>query len=460
MQVTRDPGSFRDPSGHVHHEGGRIFRTVLPPGADDYEFVRGTGLHEHLQASGSLIGSAPVAELDASWAEGAHVVLEHPRLPFVSYPFEWSFPALKAAALLTLDVSLDALDHGVALSDASAYNIQFDGPRPVFIDYLSFRQYQEGEFWGAHRQFCEQFLNTLLLTAKTGVPYHPWMRGSLEGIPALELAPLLSLRAKASWRMLTQVVLQARFQKGSRAQSAVKVNRMKLPREAYRANMSSLRRWIERLEPASGRYSPWSGYAQDHSYASSEEQRKQQFVAEYAGSVRPDLMWDLGCNTGEYSVVALTAGAGRVVGFEGDHGALDTAYLRATRESLAFLPLYMDLANPSPDQGWAQHERHGLAGRADADGLLALAVIHHLAIGRNIPLAWVVDWLVGLAPTGVIEFVPKADPMVQRLLDLRKDIFADYSWETFIHAVEERAEVVRADTITDAGRKLVWYRRR
>ena len=159
MKVKRDPGSFRDRSGYVFHGDDRVFRTINAPALDNYTAARDNGALGSLEEKGWLL---PGTELDPSVLDGVEgdvrLVLEHPKLPFVSYPYEWSFPALKAAALLHLDVLLDALAHDVALSDATAYNVQFIGARPVFIDTLSFRPYRKGEFWRGHRQFCEQLL--------------------------------------------------------------------------------------------------------------------------------------------------------------------------------------------------------------------------------------------------------------------------------------------------------------
>lgn len=387
-------------------------------------------------------------------------MLEHPRLAFISYPYEWPFSALKAAALLQLDVHLRALEYDVTLSDASAYNVQFQGPRPVFIDHLSFRRYRDGEFWHAHGQFCEQFLNPLLLRAICGIPHNAWYRGSQEGISVGELHRLLPLRSKFSWNVFTQVVLQARLHNAVADKEApAEASTRKLPKAAFRRMLEGLRRWIARLEPADGGSSVWRGYSTGHSYSDDEVAAKRGFVDAFAAAVQPQVLWDVGCNTGDYAKVALAAGARLAIGFDSDQDALELAYDRAREESLNFLPLYLDAANPTPDQGWAGRERRGLSARAPRDGLLALALVHHLAITRNVPLEGVVDWLLGLAPAGVIEFVPKNDAMVQQMLKLREDIFPDYTEENFLRAVQERGRVVRQQTVSQSGRLLVWYQR-
>ncbi len=187
-----DGGSFRDPSGHVFLLQDRVYRTVMPRAATDFDLVRSNPVWVELLKQGKVLPEEKVdPTVFGDIAKSAVYVLEHPKLPYISYPYEWSFPALKAAALLHLDVHLHALKGGITLSDASAYNIQFRGPEPVFIDHLSFRPYRDGEFWIGHRQFCEQFLNPLLLRSVLGVPHNAWYRGALEGIGVSEINQLI-----------------------------------------------------------------------------------------------------------------------------------------------------------------------------------------------------------------------------------------------------------------------------
>jgi ribosomal protein L11 methylase PrmA len=387
-------------------------------------------------------------------------VVEHPLIPYVTFPYEWSFSALKAAALLHLKLHLHLLEHDVTLSDASAYNVQFIGARPIFIDTLSLRRYRDGEYWLGHRQFSEQFLNPLLLRAHLGLPHNAWYRGSLEGIPSIDLARLLPLRSKLSWRIASQVMLPARLQRraiSAPEQDLPKMPERRLAKSAFKAMLGQLQSWIEALTPAGTDKTVWQDYAQTHSYDDPEDQAKHATVAAFVNATKPALLFDFGCNTGDYSALALEEGAGSVIGFDMDQGALEGAFARATAADLAFLPLYLDAANPSPAQGWRQTERPGLADRAPADGLLALAFVHHLAIARNIPLDQLIAWLTGLAPTGVIEFVPKNDPTVQRMLALRDDIFSDYDATQFATLLAKRARIVRRDVVSAAGRELFWY---
>jgi len=458
--AAADRGSFRDPGSRIFSDGGRILRAIMPPAASAYEAARDSGLIADLVGRRSLLASEERDPACLGLEAAPAYVLEHPRLPFVSYPYEWGFALLRRAALHHLDVQLDALAAGFALSDASAYNIQFVGPRPVFIDHGSFRPYVEGEPWIGHRQFCMQFLNPLLLWSRRGVAANGWFRGSLEGIAPEELAPLLSWRDNLSWTVLTHVTGQAALQRraNSGRLNGGKARAPRLSRPAFEAILTGLRGFIARCRLRDEK-TVWRDYAQDNSYAGAEAAAKRAFVAEMAAKVRPRLLFDFGCNSGDYARAALDAGAGSVVGFDADHGALERAVGRADAEALDFLPLWLDAANPSPAQGWAEAERKGLGERGRADALLALAFVHHLAIGRNVPLAMVVDWLVGMAPVGIVEFPPKSDPMVRRLLAARPDIFADYDEAAFLAAVGVRARLVRTRHLSPGGRLLAWYDR-
>ncbi len=420
---------------------------------------------ESLLSKGSVLDSRKVERGVLGPSAGdAHYVLEHPRLPFVSYPYEWSFYALKDAAILHLDIQMEALGHGVTLSDATAYNVQFLGPKPVFIDRLSFVRYTDGAFWAGHRQFTEQFLNPLLLRALFGIPHNGWYRGTLEGLPAEDLKRLLKFHHKFSWNIFCHVILQSTFQasvtRSDTGNHGKKISSAGLPRPAFERMLRRLKAWIEKLEPAKSGKTVWQDYAGKNSYLTEDAEAKRNFVGKFAREVKPAKAWDLGCNTGDFSKVLLENGVQWVIGFDFDQGAIDGSFARAKSEELNMQPLFLDAANPSPGQGWNERERMGLGQRADADAIIALAFVHHLAIGKNIPLHQLVDWLVGLAPQGIIEFVPKQDPMVKELLMFRKDIFPDYSEEHFISCLSRTNEIIEVMAVTDSGRKLFWYKRK
>lgn len=462
--MTRDPASFRDPSGHIHHIDGKVFRSVQPVAVSDYEFFRDSGALAPLIDNGSIVSGDEVniSVLGHDAPSGGYV-LEHPAIEFWSYPYEWSFSALRIAALLHLDIQIALLKHDIVLSDATAYNIQFIGAKPIFVDFLSFRRYRENEHWQAHRQFCEQFLNPLLLQANLGLPFQQWYRGQPEGITSGDLAKLAKWWHHLSLRMLGHVILPGRVvaaNSNKALKSASEAKARGLPRSRYAALLNQLRSWIAGLKPKGIKDSTWHDYAKDNSYADPEAAQKRAFVSDFAKETSPSLLIDLGCNTGEYSQAALEAGAQSVIGLDADHGALEQAFARAKDKNLSFLPLYQDSTNPSPGQGWNHRERRSFVARGqNVNAVIALAFEHHLAIGRNIPLPEVVKWIVSLAPQGVIEFVRKDDPTIQKMLTLREDIFTEYSVETFVAALENSARIIRREKVSAAGRELFWFDR-
>jgi ribosomal protein L11 methylase PrmA len=456
--AMRDPGSFRDPSGYVFTSGDRIFRAINDQAYENFLLLRSSGAYADLRSKEWIIAAEEAGE-DHAIHDGRRV-LKHPRLPFISYPYEWPFSLLKRAALLHLDVHLRALDFDFTLSDASAYNVQFCGVKPVFIDTPSFVPYREGDYWTGQRQFVEQFVNPLLLRSQFGISPNAWYRGSIDGLPTSDIARLLGrFKRWFAPTLLTNITLPDLLQRRARRDiDGRPAKPQPLPKTALRFLLQRLHGWISRQQPRPVRPSDWRRYGtHNDSYAEEEEERKRDFIAQFSQSLAPACAWDMGCNTGKYSEVLLQNKTRSIVGFDFDFDALEAAVSRAAIKHLHFLPLFSDAANPSPQQGWAETERLGLRSRSGADAVIALAIVHHLAISRNIPLPAVIEWLVGLAPHGVIEFVPKSDPMIQRMLQWRRDIFTDYGKAQFEHALSGRARIVRTLELSPGGRTLYQF---
>jgi len=457
------PGSFRDPAGRVCTLEGRIFRLLSEEGADRFRAIESRDFWQHAQSNRTVIQTwrtdIPVSPPDVGF--GVADVLEHAALPFISHPFEWPFHLLKRAALLHLDLHLQALESGLTMADGTAYNVQFFGTKPVFIDVLSFCPYSPGDYWFGYQQFCSSFLAPLLLSAYRDVPYNAMYRGNLTGVPIPQAAALLPARAKCRPLVLMHIIAQAWLTRRLTKAGAdlPQTARRPLSKANLAGLLKSLRSGIAGLEPLGIEKTVWSDYEGHNSYADADRAAKADFVSRHVGSRKPRLLWDIGCNTGFYSETALKAGAADVVGLDFDMGALARAVARADAGSLRFLPLHMDFSNPSPNLGWANTERPSLEGRANADMIIALAVIHHLAIAQNLALAEVVRWLLALAPAGVIEFVPKSDPMVQLLLRDRLDIFPDYTLEKFLACLGAGAQVLDTCKMASSERVLIAYER-
>ena len=433
MIAERVRGSFRDPSGFVFTSDGTLYRQVNRSFADEYDACVSSGLYDDLIARGLLVAHRDVG---AGFAAGpdAHTVIEPTPVPFISYPYEWSFGQLRDAALLTLDVQERALDRGFVLRDASAYNVQLVDGRPLFIDTLSFERYREGDPWAAYKQFCEHFLVPLALMSARDVRCGRLQREWLDGIP-LDLGS--ALLPRGSWLrpgLLLHVHLHARAMRRYESASVAEVTGgRRIGKQAMLRLVASLRDAVRGLDwrPEG---TAWAGYASDHGYSDRALEAKRRLVREYVAAVAPRTVWDLGGNTGTFSRVAREV-ADLVVCFDADPAAVELNY-RAVRErkETGLLPLQMDLMNPSPGNGWAHEERLSLESRGPADLVMALALVHHLAIANNVPLPRVAEAFARLGRTLVIEFVPKSDSQVVRLLRNRPDIFPDYSQSGFEQA--------------------------
>jgi ribosomal protein L11 methylase PrmA len=385
-------------------------------------------------------------------------VLVHERVPYISYPYEWPVELLHRAALHHLDLHLDLLEAGFTLIDGSAYNVQFIGSRPVFIDIPSIRPYREGEYWHGYHQFSMQLLAPLLCDAVIGVSPHAWLRGSYDGIPLDAIWRCLPLRARCSWKIMLHIGLHQKLNQSK--PPIVSPTSKQLPRATLKWMLHNLRSLIEGLKPTRSHTSVWNSYTTGTSYSHGDASEKRTFIGEWMKAHRPKLLADIGCNDGEYSAHALHTGAEYVVGFDSDPGAMRKAVQRADTGGFQLLPLVVDFANPSPTQGWAQNERAGFLERAEFDGMIALALLHHLVIARNIPLPHVLKTLVGIAPKGIIEFVPKHDPQVRRLLSHRNDMFPDFSESSFRDTIGTLAHIDQEHVLRDGGRILVAYRRK
>jgi ribosomal protein L11 methylase PrmA len=458
--AARDPGSFRDPSGFVYWHNGRPYRQIQERFAAEWKAFAGSRLERNLIENGRLLPYTDES-LDLADAPGAYAVIAPEPLEFISYPYEWTFGELKDAALLTLDTQLDALADGWTLRDASAFNVQFRAGRPILIDSLSFEPHEDGVPWVAYRQFCEHFLAPLALMSRRDVRLGNLLRAEIDGVPLDLAAQLLPWRTRLNFGLLSHVHLHARSQRrhagnedeGEAARSA------RIPRNRLVALIGNVRSTVKALDwrPAG---TEWADYADNTSYADAATADKGRLVDAFVRETTGSRVWDLGANTGRYSRIAADAGR-RVLAFDIDPAAAEQHYRALRGEGRTdILPLVQDVANPSPGLGWAGSERRSLLQRADADAILALALIHHLAISRNVPLPMLLGLFADLAPWAIVEFVPREDPMVRRLLAARRDVFDEYTIEGFRAAAGERFELVREEPIAESPRTLFLLRRR
>ena len=461
-----EAASFRDPHGRVFYVGDRVLRALSTQGLADWDAFVESGLAAELAGEGKLVATQRVddtAAVELPHGLAAQAVLEHERIPFVSYPYEWPFGMLRDAALLQLELLERAVPRGLILKDATPYNVQWRGPRPVFVDVGSFERLREGEAWTGYRQFCQLFLYPLLLYAWKGVRFQPWLRGSLEGIAPGELRALLSARDLLRRGALTHVVLHSRLERRYADRGGEVKQELRAAGfgpELIAANARRLTRLISRLH-APRRSSAWSEYGATTSYSPEDAERKERFVAAAAADAQPALCWDVGCNEARHARIAARH-AGAVVAMDADHVVVDRLYDALSSEGVAnVLPLTIDAVDPSPDLGWRATERSGIQGRGRPDLTLCLAVLHHVAVGRNVPVADIVAWLHDLTDAAVVEFAAPEDPMVQRLLARKRpDDHPDYRRDWFERCLLDRFQPLRREELAGGERVLYHVRAR
>ncbi len=455
-KLILDDGSFRDPDAKVAHYNDAIYRVVNQSGFKKFDLIKKLLKDETI--SKYLIETTEVGqqELDLSEFENQKdiKVFKHKKIDFISYPYEWSFHRLKDAALHHLSLHISLLKKDATLIDAYSYNIQFNNYSPIFIDLTSIKEYSEGEFWTGHKQFCESFLNPLILKSKLGINFNNWFKGNLEGIDTGELSKLLKFRHIFSWNIFYNVFLLNYFEKKYKKNEDLKITKNKrLKKNYYLSILTNLVSFIANLTPKK-ETTVWGEYSRDNSYNEEEKKNKYEFISSYLNKIKFNRVLDLGCNTGEYSKLAIQSGCKSVVGLDYDLNAVDEGYLISKKEKLNFLPLYFDVSNPSSNIGWRQKERKGFKERLNFDFVLALAFEHHLAIAKNIPLEDVITWLISLAPRGIIEFVPKNDITVQSMIKLKGDIFPNYNLENFKNFLLRNAKITSEKIVSKSGRTL------
>jgi len=452
MAPEREFSSFRDPAGELFWQAGAIYRGINRCYERQFRTALQSGLLEGCVADRLLL---PFEVVDA--AHSRYVALLKPRqLSFISYPYEWSFDQLKDAAIVTLELHLRALRHGMLLKDASAFNIQMVDGRPCLIDHLSFDLASEHSVWPAYGQFCRHFLAPLALMAYVDLGLGRLLQTHIDGVPLDLAARLLPRRTRLRPGLLMHLHLHARLvhKHGS---SGRKVAARPLSPESMAAIASSLLALIEKLSPRR-QATEWSSYYSDTNYSAAAFSAKERTVRELVQASAARTVWDIGANDGHFSRVIRDL-ADEIVSIDVDPRAVNSNYLQCRRNDIRnIVPLLADINNPTPALGFANRERRALCERGRPDLILALALVHHLAISNNLPFAYIAEFLAAQCRSLVIEFVPKSDSQVQRLLLNRRDIFDDYTEEHFREAFSAAFAILERRAIPSSDRSLYLMR--
>jgi len=445
-------GSFRDPSGFLFFENGKIYRQVNKYYKENYDLLMSSGLYKKLAENGLLVTHEDVAGNIPAQSEQMYKIVMPAFISFISYPYEWCFGELKDAALTTLELQKIALEHGMSLKDASAYNIQFKNGKPILIDTLSFEKYEEGKPWVAYKQFCQHFLAPLALMRYRDLRMNQLMKSFIDGVP-LELASaLLPKRTFFKFGLLTHIHLHSKSQKHY-SDKAVEIANGKISKFQLLALIDSLESFIKNLN-LKKTATEWGDYYDNTNYSDESLNNKKEIIGGFIDKISPKKVWDIGANMGFFSRIASDKNI-PTISFDIDPIAVEKNYLAVKeRNEKNILPLIMDVTNPSPSIGWENEERHSLVERGKTDLVMALALIHHLAISNNTPLVKIASFFSKLCQNLIIEFVPKSDSNTQRLLRTREDIFPNYNEVSFEKDFGEFFEIVEKQKVQNSERTL------
>jgi len=474
-KLEANTGSFRDPANRVYetkskHGDGktRILRGLTKDTLAIYQQLSEEDFYHKLLRAGYIVQTNLLAEDDEDAkeviADGWAGVLEHDPIPFVTYPYEWTFSMLKDAALLQLNLIEKSLESGWTLKDATPYNIQWIGPRPVFIDIPSFEPWVEGEPWVGHRQFCSMFLTPLMLRAHLEIDHLPFLRSYLDGIPPMEAVKFFTGLRRFKKGVLSHIVLPAKVESSianrERDDAPAKQRKSRKHSKAMVVGLvQSIKLLVKKLSIEIS-HTDWSQYDKTHSYQEVDFDLKKAFVLKYASSSQREYVWDIGCNTGTFSRI-FSEYCSHVISVDGDHNAVEQLYLaEKDNPDSNIQPLVMNLGNISPGQGWGGRERLAFDQRKKPDFVLCLALIHHIRLSANIPNCLFLKWLRSLESEVILEFVNRDDEMVIKLLTNKKEQYEDYNLNQFIADAEQYFTIVDRAPLKGGKREIFYFKPR
>jgi hypothetical protein len=457
---SKHPSSFRDPSGFVFERDGVLYRQINRSYREDFDTLLHSGLYETLVQQRLLI---PHEEVDIEPFDPATVykLIKPEPIPFLSFPYEWCFSTLKDAALTTLRIQRLSLKHGMILKDASAFNIQILQGKPILIDSLSFQRWVEGRPWDGYRQFCQHFLAPLALMAHKDIRLSKLLTSFLDGLPLDLASHILPIKTMGNFSLLTHIHLHSRLQKRAAKDVPQQVNLSprKVTMNSLLGMTDDLQRAIKGLkwDPETTR---WADYYETFSYTDESVSAKEALVESFIRKAKPNCIWDIGANTGHFSRIASGQGI-FTVSMDFDPGAVEINYQKVTEQGEELvLPLVIDLMNPTPSLGWQLRERESILDRSPVDAIMALALTHHLAIGNNLPFSEIAGFFARLCQWLLIEFIPKDDIQVQRMLSVREDIFDLYQIDHFEEAFQAFFEIIEQTTLEGSSRVFYIMKKR
>ncbi len=452
---VQHPASYRDPSGFIFMHAGKYYRQVNKSYAGHYALLKESGLYDLLIKKQQLLQHTELQE-NLTGSEDWLLTLLPQQMSFISYPYEWCFEQWKEAALLTLDIMSTAMEHGMILKDATPFNIQFADNRPVLIDSLSFEKYDESKPWVAYHQFAACFIAPLMIARYHSQALLRLFQVYPDGIPLDIAVNMLPAKAKLNLDVWLHMLLPARM---SKKQSTAPGPTASFSRQKLQHIIDSLRSLINGLKlPV--KKSTWNNYYEETVLSNEYVSEKKALISDWLKEIPASTVLDLGTNTGLFAI--MTAALGKfTIAVDADVACIEALYQNCREKKIKnLLPLYVDITNPTPAIGWDNAERTRFADRAKTGLCMALALVHHLAIGKNTSFEQMAKTFSELSPSLIIEFVPKSDPKVALLLQNREDIFTHYDEAHFQQAFEQHYTILKKQALVHTGRSIFLMKRK
>lgn len=443
MTKNYNPSSYKDPSGRIFETSNNnyIFRELSPSGNKRYSEIENNNEFINLKKNGEIIYTERSNDFENQF------VLLHKKLPFITYPYEWSFDQLKDAAIFHINLQKTLLKNNISFVDSSAYNIQFNLNKPVLIDVLSLKKYQENELWLGHNQFINEFYNPLIFTHYSNISFNNYYKGNLNGISRADVLSIINFKKYFNLSIVLNLIVPEVLERKKNQKKFLKNNnKQNFDKNSYFWLLNSQLKAIENLK-INIKKSNWNDYEENRSYTEEELQVKRNFIKTSVIQYQPNLILDLGANKGEFSILALDNGAKGVIAAEKDPLCVNWIYNYAKKKDLNILPIVFDFKNPSSPSGWHEKEKDGFLSRSKFDYGLFLAIIHHACLAENIPLEYFLSWIFKLSKSGIIEFVDIEDPNSKKLLEYKGNIFPNYNKANFEQLLNKEAKVIKCSQI-------------
>jgi len=443
--------SFRDSNGFLFYIENELYRVINSSYKEQYDHLINSELYKKLTENNLLISHEEIDNLEIDYSY--YKIIKPKKIPFISYPYEWSFSQLKDAALLTLRIQKGAMKYGMTLKDASAYNIQFFNGKPIFIDTLSFEIYKDGQIWKPYKQFCQHFLAPLALMSKKDIRLNLLLKTFIDGIPLDLTAKLLPKTTFGNFGLMAHIHAHAKSQKHYEDKEDTTIKEQTISKRSFEGLIENLESSIKKMAWKEDK-TEWGDYYSDTNYSEKSFEEKKEIISSTIETTNPQIVWDLGANTGIFSRLASNQGI-NTISFDIDPLAVEKNYLESIKNNEQnILPLILDLTNPSSNIGWNNDERYSFLERGPTDLVFALALVHHLAISNNVPLSKIAEFFATISKSLVIEFIPKSDSQVKRLLATREDIFENYDEENFEKEFSKFFKISSSKKLTDSQRTV------